>query len=97
MPETFLQQYESFLSSLTLYPALSKIKSVEMDLKGELNPSFQLDKLFFQEKKWLGFEQFYYYYYDQYKTIIKKELVLQMTSFLKKACGQGFTEHNLVS
>lgn len=73
MPETFIQQYESFLSSLTLYPALSKIKNVEMDLKGELNPSFHLDKLFFQERKWLSFEQFYYYYFDQYKDVIKKE------------------------
>jgi hypothetical protein len=44
-----------------------------MDLKGELNPSYHLDKLFFQEKKWLSFEQFYYYYFDQYKDIIKKE------------------------
>ncbi len=44
-----------------------------MDLKGELNPSFHLDKLFFREKKWLSFEQFYYYYFDQYKDIIKEE------------------------
>jgi len=73
MPETFLQQYESFLASLTLYPELSNLKSVEMDLKGELNPSLHLDKLFFQEKKWLSFEQFYYYYFDQYKDVIKKE------------------------
>ena len=58
-----LQQYESFLSSLTLHPSLSTIKSIEMDLKGELNPSYHLDKLFFQEKKWLSFEQFYYYYF----------------------------------
>ena len=68
-----LQQYESFLSSLTLHPSLSTIKSIEMDLKGELNPSYHLDKLFFQEKKWLSFEQFYYYYFDQYKDVIKKE------------------------
>jgi len=73
MPETFIQQYESFLASLTLYPLLSKVKNVEMDLKGELNPSFHLDKLFFREKKWLSFEQFYYYYFDQYKNVIKKE------------------------
>ncbi len=73
MPETFIQQYESFLSSLVLYPALSKIKNIEMDLKGELNPSFHLDKLFFLERQWLSFEQFYYYYFDQYKDVIKKE------------------------
>ncbi len=73
MPETFIKQFESFLSSLTLYPALSKIKNVEIDLKGKLNPSFHLDKLFFHEKKWLSFEQFYYYYFDQYKDIIKNE------------------------
>ncbi|HVE61921.1 MAG TPA: TaqI family restriction endonuclease [Chitinophagaceae bacterium] len=73
MPETLIQQYESFLSSLTLYPALSKMKTLEMDLKGELNPSFHLDKLFFKENKWLSFDQFYYYYFDQYKDVIKKE------------------------
>ncbi len=76
MTKTFIQQYESFLSTLTLYPSLSKIKNVEMDLKGELNPSFHLDKLFFQDRKWLSFEQFYYYYFDQYKDVIKKDFGL---------------------
>jgi hypothetical protein len=73
MSKKIIEQFELFLSSLTLYPALSKIKNIEMDLKGELNPSFHLDKLFFQENKWLSFEQFYYYYFDQYKEVIKKE------------------------
>jgi len=84
MPETFIQQYESFLSSLTLYPALSKIKNVEIDLKGELNPSFHLDKFFFGEKKWLSFEQFYYYYFDQYKDIIKKEFGFDNDALFEK-------------
>ncbi len=46
-----LQEYESFLESLQLYPELFKKKTVEMDLKGILNPSYLLDDYFFKQKK----------------------------------------------
>ena len=45
-----LQEYESFLESLQLYPELFKKKTVEMDLKGALNPSYLLDDYFFKQK-----------------------------------------------
>jgi hypothetical protein len=66
-----LNEYESFLGSLQLFPELFKNKTVEMDLKGKLNPSFMLDELFFQQKKWLSFTAFFDYYFNQHKDEIK--------------------------
>ena len=66
-----LQVYEQFLQSLQLYPELFKIKDVEMDLTGELNPSNLLDHLFFNENNWLSFDDFYAFYLNKYKDIIK--------------------------
>ena len=40
-------------------------KSVEMDLRGALNPSGLLDRLFFREHHWLDFEAFYDVYLQQ--------------------------------
>jgi hypothetical protein len=66
-----IKEYESFLGSLQLFPELFKNKTVEMDLKGELNPSFMLDDLFFKQKKWLSFTAFFDYYFNQHKDEIK--------------------------
>lgn len=68
-----LLEYESFLESLQLFPQLFKVKSVEMDLKGELNPSYLLDDLFFKQKKWLSFSEFNDYYFERYKDAIKQQ------------------------
>ncbi|HRP17355.1 MAG TPA: hypothetical protein PL128_05105, partial [Ginsengibacter sp.] len=65
-----LEQYESFLESLTLYPQLYKTKTVEMDLKGYLNPSHLLNELYFNQQKWLTFEQFF----THYLALFRKEL-----------------------
>lgn len=72
MSET-LADYEKFLESLQLYPDLFKIKSVEMDLKGERNPSFILEDLFFKQQRWLSFADFYKYYSEKFGEAIKKE------------------------
>ncbi len=58
----YLQKYESFLSSLSLQPQLYKIKTVENDLKGELNPTNTLNYIFFEKNTWIGFEDFFNYY-----------------------------------
>ncbi|HVF96041.1 MAG TPA: TaqI family restriction endonuclease, partial [Flavisolibacter sp.] len=69
--QNLLAQYENFLEGLQLNPALFKTKTVEMDLKGELNPSAHLDRVFFSENKWMGFEEFYQYYFQRQKDVIK--------------------------
>lgn len=66
-----LKKYEAFLESLQLFPELFRIKDVEMDLKGELNPSFLLDDLFFKQTNWLSFSDFFDYYFDRHKEEIK--------------------------
>ena len=74
MPYTLesIKKYEEFLESLELFPALFRIKDIEMDLKGVLNPSYILDELFFNENKWLTFKEFNNYYFETYKDIIKE-------------------------
>lgn len=69
-----LEQYESFLESLTLYPQLYKIKTVEMDLKGYLNPSHLLNELYFNQQKWLTFEQFFTHYLALFRNELEENL-----------------------
>ena len=69
--EGTLQEYESFLESLQLYLELFKKKTVEMDLKGALNPSYLLDDYFFKQKKWLSFNDFYESYFNRFKDELK--------------------------
>ncbi len=66
-----LKQYENFLETLKLFPELFKIKDVEMDLKGELNPSPYLDDLFFNQMHWLSFTDFFDFYFNQHNDTIK--------------------------
>lgn len=67
-------QYETFLESLKLNPALYKIKDVEMDLRGGLNPSIHLEQLFFNENKWLGFEDFFEWYCQKNILLIRDQI-----------------------
>lgn len=60
-----LDSYKKFLSGLKLDHSLFRIKTVEANLYGDLNPGKWLDILFFQEKKWLGFDEFLKYYVEQ--------------------------------
>jgi len=67
-----ISTYEIFLSKLILEPQLFRIKTVEMDLKGPLNPTNDLNTLFFIEKNWLGFQDFLNYYVKKYSEPLKK-------------------------
>ena len=76
MKQTILK-YEDFLRTLVLYPSLWKVKNVEMDLKGNLNPSNELDDLFFNQNKWVGFQEFFSYYLNKHR-----EKLIEL-------CGEG--------
>ncbi len=78
-----LRVFLEFLSSLQMDKALARTKSLEMDLKGPLNPSGLLDQLFFREQRWLDFEEFNAFYLKQNQNLllstfpqIPKELLL---------------------
>ena len=60
-----LGDYEKFLGELKLDHSLFRIKTVEANLYGDLNPGKWLDILFFQQRKWLGFDDFLKYYVRQ--------------------------------
>lgn len=60
-----LDNYVRFLGGLKLDHSLFRVKTVEANLYGDLNPGKWLDILFFQEKKWLGFDEFLKYYVRQ--------------------------------
>lgn len=57
-----LHAYESFLATLHRDPAHFRNKDFEMDLYGELNPSGSLSRLYFEELRWLNFEEFLQHY-----------------------------------
>jgi len=57
-----LSELITFLSSLKLNPSLTKIKTVEVDLKDTLNPTIWLNQTFFEQNNWLNFREFYEYY-----------------------------------
>ena len=68
-----LNSFIIFLKTLQKDNDLFKVKTVEMDLKGEFNPTNLLDDLFFQQQKWLGFEEFYLFYVQKFsKQLISK-------------------------
>ncbi|MCU0449660.1 MAG: TaqI family restriction endonuclease [Bernardetiaceae bacterium] len=60
MPTTAL--LVQFLATLEINPQLAKVKTLEMDLRGRLNPTLWLNELFFGQNRWLGFRDFYQYY-----------------------------------
>lgn len=66
----FLAKYEQFCESLVLEPELFRIKTFEEDLKNDLNPSYELDDLFFNRDNWLSFHDFYKYYFAKHKDSI---------------------------
>lgn len=69
-----LDVYEKFLESLELNPDFSMLKTVEMDLKGELNPTEELNRLFYDENKWLNLEDFFDHYLQINKDVLKKRI-----------------------
>ena len=65
-----LKKFESFLKTLKLDFRLYKHKSVELDLKGKLNPNNLLEHCFLETQGWLGFNEFY----REYVSILQNEL-----------------------
>ena len=68
-----LDSFITFLKTLEKDNDLFRVKTVEMDLKGMLNPTNVLDDLFFKQQKWLGFDEFYLYYVQKFsEQLIRK-------------------------
>lgn len=57
-----LQRFESFLSTLRLDHSLRKLKTVEGDLKGDLNPTDILNQVFMEQDETVNFAEFYELY-----------------------------------
>jgi len=68
-----LDSFVTFLKTLEKDNDLFRVKTVEMDLKGTLNPTNVLDELFFKEQKWVNFQEFYLYYVQKFS----QELIAQ--------------------
>ena len=62
---TDVRSFQDFLSTLKKDPGLFNYKTVEIDLKNDLNPTGYLNDLFFRQNKWLGFDEFYEYYLSE--------------------------------
>jgi TaqI restriction endonuclease len=60
-----IKAFQDFLATLTLNRELRQVKTIEMDLRGPLNPAPLLHDLFFVQKNWLGFEAFFAHYLAQ--------------------------------
>ncbi len=68
-----LRAFLEFLCSLQLDKSLSRNKSLEVDLKGDLNPSKLLDELFFRQHQWLDFEAFLHLYLEKYHDLLQQK------------------------
>ena len=66
-----IEDFEEFLASLTLNKTLFSVKTVEFDLKWDLNPTNDLNYLFFDEQKFLWFEEFFEYYTSRHIESLK--------------------------
>ncbi len=73
-----------FLGSLVLNPELAQTKTIEMDLKGNLNPSIWLNYLFFEKNCWLNFKDFYDYYWKNNQFALEKQVPNLSPAQLKK-------------
>ncbi len=72
LPIQHIRRYQSFLSQLVLNPALAQTKTVEVDLTGTLNPTNLLNRLFFEQEQWLGFEDFLQHYLAENKVLLQR-------------------------
>lgn len=67
-----IKYYQSFLETLELNPQLAHNKTIEMDLKGRLNPTNLMQVLFFEQKRWLNFKEFYDYYLSTNESLLRE-------------------------
>ena len=64
--ESYLKKYENFLEEIDLskYSTLRKIKTVEQDLPKSLNPLPLIYKYYWEERKFLNYEDFFKIYWN---------------------------------
>jgi hypothetical protein len=67
-----IERFETFLKNLTLYPRFKNIRTVEMDLLGELNPINDFEEHFYAKDKYITFDKFFLYYVKKHKDLIVK-------------------------
>ena len=65
MPTVNLNQLEAFLETTSVSKTHYQNKGFEADLKGTLNPTHLLDRLFWQENVWPDFPDFVALYYEE--------------------------------
>ncbi len=67
MEESYLRKYEDFLEGIDLqgYTSLRKIKTVEQDLPKSLNPLPLIYKFYWEEKKFISYEEFFSIYWEE--------------------------------
>lgn len=70
--EYSLSDLEEFLSQMSVDHTLREYKGFEADLKGNLNPTELLEKLFWSEKRWLDFPQFASLYWQMHETELRR-------------------------
>lgn len=58
-------------SDVTVDPTLKRYKKFEVDLRGELNPTGLLEKLFWYDKQWLDFADFASLYWQAYEPLLR--------------------------
>ncbi len=66
-----VRDFQDFLASLKTDSDLFKYKTIEIDLNNDLNPTNYLNDLFFEQNKWLNFNEFYEYYLSKNLSQIK--------------------------
>ena len=89
------EKFEEFLRSVDLHDFREKykpIKIVEMDLPKEIQAISLLYKIYWNEKRFLGFEDFYKEYLNTYKTEL--EIFRQKITMCEK-CLQRIAGKNL--
>lgn len=62
--------FEKFLSNLIVDKSLFYVKTIEFDLKWDLNPTNDLNNLFFVENNFLWFHDFFIYYCNKHKDLL---------------------------
>lgn len=66
-----LEDFERFLESLQLNSEFSKVKTIEMDLRGDLNPMRDLSNLLFIHNKLFNFKEFFDFYLKKHETQLR--------------------------
>ncbi len=88
MQKTDLNQLEAFLETTSVSRDHWRNKGFEEDLRGQLNPTHMLDRLFWQEHKWVDFPEFV----DLYWAANRQELEARFPADIRRL-GNDFHKH----